>query len=113
LDGVDENTRLSNPSLLIFKLWKGWGVPAAEDTDDVELFEGYWNHKVVHRPMLRRKGFGSGGSYYNGLFWAVRAAKKDGKEVRIDAGDVRRLRLDRGKRTMKMKSMGYVRVQER
>jgi hypothetical protein len=68
-----------------FKLRKVWGA-LGNDGNESELFEGYWSLKVVYGPTLRRKGFGTGDSY-GGSFWGVRALKKDGKEVGIDAGD--------------------------
>ncbi|KZP23679.1 hypothetical protein FIBSPDRAFT_1042831 [Athelia psychrophila] len=76
----------------------GWGYEARMEVGDgdehgckdgavdLELFEGYWFLKVAYGPTLRRKRFGTGESY-NGSFWAVRALKKDGVEVGIDAGD--------------------------
>jgi len=70
----------------VFKLRKVWVAPGNDGTTESELFEGYWTLKVVYGPTLRRKGFGSGDSY-SGSFWGVRALKKDGVEVGIDAGD--------------------------
>jgi len=70
----------------VFKLRKVWVAPGNDGTTESELFEGYWTLKVVYGPTLRRKGFGSG-ELYSGSFWGVRALKKDGVEVGIDAGD--------------------------
>ncbi|TDL20190.1 hypothetical protein BD410DRAFT_841535 [Rickenella mellea] len=64
----------------IFKMRKVWA-----DEHGKELFEGYVSLKVVYGPTLRRKRFGTGASY-SVTFWAVRALKKNGEEVGIDAG---------------------------
>lgn len=48
-----------------------------------ELFEGFWDLRVSYGPTLRRKSFGSGGSYA-GAFWGVRGRKDaEGNEIGI------------------------------
>ncbi|TDL20191.1 hypothetical protein BD410DRAFT_704318, partial [Rickenella mellea] len=66
----------------VIKMRKVW---ADEDSGEKELFEGYFAFKVVYGSSLRSMGFGSN-ELYKLKFWAVRALKKDGKEVGIDPG---------------------------
>ncbi|TDL20186.1 hypothetical protein BD410DRAFT_829865 [Rickenella mellea] len=57
----------------------------ADDSGEKELFEGYFSLNIIYGPTLRRKQHGNG-KLYELKFWAVRALKKDGEEVGIDAG---------------------------
>jgi hypothetical protein len=85
LDASNAGCGMINSASGIFKLRKVW-QGLGDDGKESELFEGYWTLKVAYGPTLRRKGFGTGASY-SGSFWGVRALKKDGKEIGIDAGD--------------------------
>jgi hypothetical protein len=50
-----------------------------------ELFEGYWTFTLVYGPMMRRFGSGADKSF-GSPFWALRALKRQGEEMGIDAG---------------------------